>query len=512
MFRAAEIGRKIAKDEFRALVPPLRNELVEVQQAVRHAGRFPVIVVFAGVDGAGKSETINLLNEWMDPRWIDTRAYGPPSDEERERPPAWRFWRDLPARGRMGLFLASWYSVPILRRVAGEMDDGAFMMHLERIARFEKALADDGALILKFWMHLSREAQKKRLKALEKDKTQSWRVTKRDWENWRNYDRFIAAAEDTVTRTSTATAPWAIVEGADERYRSIAVCTALRDAMRRHLAVGDATAPPTEQAQAAPPPKGRVTMPPQPSILAALDMTPSVDRADYPARFTALLARLNGLYRRAKAAGRSTVLVFEGWDAAGKGGAIRRLVQALDARDFAVIPVAAPTDEERAHHYLWRFWRQLSRAGRVTIWDRSWYGRVLVERVEGFAAPEDWQRAYAEINDFEYDLIDHGIVLIKFWLHITEDEQLRRFEHRAATPYKRWKLTEEDWRNRQKWPAYEQAVSDMITRTSTRHAPWVLVESNCKRFARLKVISTVCDRLEAKLEKGTAQTKRLQIG
>ena len=235
MFRAAEVGRKISKAEFKALVPPLRIELVDTQQSIRKAKRFPVIIVFGGVDGAGKSETINLLNEWMDPRWINTCAYGPPSDEERERPPSWRYWRDLPGRGRIGLFLASWYSQPILNRVSGELDDGDFLVRLERIARFEKALADDGALILKFWMHLSREAQKKRLKSLERDKTQAWRVTKRDWENWKNYDRFIAAAEDTLTRTSTADAPWYIVEGADERYRSIQVCTILRDAVRRHL-------------------------------------------------------------------------------------------------------------------------------------------------------------------------------------------------------------------------------------------------------------------------------------
>ena len=507
MFRAAEIGRKITKADFKALVPPLRIELVALQQAIRKAARFPVIVVFAGVDGAGKGETTNLLNEWMDPRWIDTRAYGPPSDEERERPPTWRYWRDLPARGRIGLFLGSWYSVPILRRVEGDLDDGEFSMRLERIARFEQALADDGALILKFWMHLSRDAQKKRLKALEKDASQSWRVTKRDWQNWKNYDRFIGAAEDALTRTSTAAAPWTIVEGVDERYRSILVCTTLRDAVRKHLA---ALNPPQPKAAARPKTAkaiaaasaGKdpaVSIGDQPSILDALDMAKTVPKADYEKRLLASQGRLNTLYRKAKAQGRSTVLVFEGWDAAGKGGAIRRMVQALDARDYAVIPVAAPTDEERAHHYLWRFWRQLSRAGRVTIWDRSWYGRVLVERVEGFATPAEWHRAYSEINDFERDLIDHGIVLIKYWMHITNDEQFRRFEDRAQTPYKQWKLTDEDWRNRDKWADYQRAVSDMVERTSTRHAPWVLIEANCKRSARLKVIDTVCDQLDTAL-------------
>ena len=516
MFRTAEIGRKISKDDFREIQPALRIELVEIQQAIRKAQRFPVIIVFAGVDGAGKSETINLFNEWMDPRWIDTRAYGPRSDEERERPRFWRYWRDLPATGRIGLFLTSWYSRPILDQVHGVTDEPTFMARLERITRFEKALADDGALILKFWMHLSRDAQKKRLKALESDPNERWRATKKDWDNWKLYDRFIAAAEDTISRTSTATAPWLIVEGADHRYRSVTACTTFRDAAKRHLAESEAAAAVTSIQPAEAPsdvaavgaavaPGAAVTKegvqpPPQPSILDALDMSQSLSKATYEERLAKAMARLNSLYRRAKEKGVSTALVFEGWDAAGKGGTIRRLVQAMDARDYAVIPVAAPTDEERQHHYLWRFWRQMSRAGRVTVWDRSWYGRVLVERVEGFATVDEWRRAYAEITDFESDLIDHGMVVCKFWIHITPEEQLARFENRRDTPYKRWKLTDEDWRNREKWGAYAEAVAEMIERTSTHHAPWVLVEANDKRFARIKVFESVIGRLAAALD------------
>jgi polyphosphate kinase 2 (PPK2 family) len=214
--------------------------------------------------------------------------------------------------------------------------------------------------------------------------------------------------------------------------------------------------------------------------------------------------RLNLLERQARAAGVSTILVFEGWDAAGKGGAIRRVTAALDARDYHIIPVAAPTDEERAQHYLWRFWRHLGRAGLVTIFDRSWYGRVLVERVEGFASEKEWMRAYAEINQFENQLAEHGIVLVKYWLHITSDEQLRRFTRRQSKVYKRWKLTDEDWRNRERWGAYEQAVNDMIERTSTREAPWTLVEANNKNFARMKVLQTMCDRLGRRLKAGRA--------
>ena len=499
MFRTAEIGRSVDDAAFEEAAAPLRIELVELQQQLRSA-RFPVVILFGGVDGGGKSETINVINEWLDPRGIVARAYGPPSDEERERPEFWRYWRDLPGQGRIGLFLRSWYSRPILDHVYGHADTAAFNARLDRIRGFEKMLTDDGTLVLKFWMHLSREAQKHRFKMLSKDPHESWRVTSTDWQHYRMYDKFIAAAEQTIIRTSTGAAPWRIVEGVDSNYRVLTVMTAIRDAARHHLqrdeavraaqqAAAEKTDPPDDEAR---PP----TLPPQPSVLSILDMTLTLGRKDYERRIAEQTARLHRLAHIAKERQISTILVLEGWDAAGKGGAIRRVIAALDARDYQVIPIAAPTDEEKAHHYLWRFWRHIARAGRVTIFDRSWYGRVLVERIEGYATQAEWRRAYAEINQFESELIDHGIVLVKFWMHITKDEQLRRFERRQAIPYKRWKLTEEDWRNREKWDDYEAAVNDMIGGTSTRQAPWTLVEGNSKRYARLKVLQTVCERLE----------------
>lgn len=518
MFRTAELGRTISKEEFEAVAGPLRIELIELQQKLRLAG-FPVIAIFAGVDGAGKSETINLLNEWMDPRWIVTRAYGAPSDEERERPPFWRYWRDLPPRGRIGLFLSPWYSQPLLERAYGQIDDARFDERLSRIATFEKELADDGALILKFWMHLGKKEQKKRLKALEKDPHESWRVTERDWAHWEMYEQFIEASERLIVQTSVAHAPWQIVEGVCPRYRSLTVLTTIRDALSRHLdaqrmrtrlvhtldarqkkmkeqldeAVEEADSG-VEHAD------GKQLLASLPSILTSLDMDKTLSKKEYSARLQKGRARLNGLHRAAKAQGISSILVFEGWDAAGKGGAIRRLTAALDARDYQVIPIAAPTDEERDHHYLWRFWRHLSRAGRTTIYDRSWYGRVLVERVEGFATQEEWKRAYAEIRDFEEQLVEHGSVLVKYWFHVTPEEQLARFKRREAIPYKRWKLTDEDWRNREKWNVYEVAVNEMVERTSTHLCPWTLVEGNDKRYARVKALETYCEALERRLD------------
>jgi polyphosphate:AMP phosphotransferase len=510
MFEAAELGRKIPKEKFKARVPTLRAELLDMQQQLIGA-RFPVIVVFAGVDGAGKGETVNLLNEWMDPRWLITRAYGTPSDEESERPEYWRYWRDLPPKGRIGLFLSSWYSRPVLDRVYRRSGSADFERELDRIAAFERTLTDDGALILKFWMHLGRRAQKARLKKLEGDPLTKWRVTKLQWQHWRMYGRFVAAAERALQRTSVGEAPWMIVEGADEAYRSLTVATTIRDAIGKALAHGHGQRQAPTLAAGRPKrtallrsnrktaSRGSESALATPTILNSLDMTQSVPKKSFSTKLEALQGRLNRLHRKAQPKGTSTILLFEGWDAAGKGGAIRRVTAALDARSYQVIPIAAPTDEERAQHYLWRFWRHLSRGGRVTIFDRSWYGRVLVERVEGFAIEPEWRRAYSEINEFENELVDSGIVLVKYWMHITPEEQLRRFKARETARHKQWKLTGEDWRNRAKWADYERAVNEMVERTSTRLAPWTLVEADDKNFARLKVLKTVCDALEGAL-------------
>jgi polyphosphate:AMP phosphotransferase len=489
MFEAAELGSVISKEEYKARVPALRTSLLAIQRELSRQARFPVVIVFAGVDGAGASETVNVLSEWWDPRWLVTRAFGDPSEEERQRPEYWRYWQALPPRGRVGLYLSSWYSPPLLDRVYGQVGNTRFAERLNRVARFEKALADDGALILKFWMHLAKGAQKKRLKKLESDPRTRWRVSKRQWKHWRMHTKFRDAAERIIERTSTGEAPWTIVEGADERHRSLTVATLIEDAVRRRLAEPSfrAAARATEPA---------ITT----TVLTRLDMSRKVDRADFRRQLEERQGRLNVLHRTARDRGIATILVFEGWDAAGKGGAIRRVTAALDAASYRVVPVAAPTGEELAHHYLWRFWHQLPGGGDLAIFDRSWYGRVLVERVEGFAARAEWGRAYSEINDFEEQLVDRGIVLVKYWLHITPAEQLRRFNERRRTPFKRWKLTADDWRNRKKWAAYARAVNDMVARTSTRRAPWTLVEANDKYHARLKVIDTINARLRRALK------------
>jgi polyphosphate:AMP phosphotransferase len=503
MFETAELGHKVTKEEYQERVLVLRQRLLRAGNRLLKAD-FPVIVVFAGVDGAGKSESANLLTAWMDPRRVVTHAYSVPTQEELERPTFWRYWLALPPKGHIGLFLSAWYSSPLLQRVYGETTQAQLDDRLDRIAAFERTLANDGALIVKFWMHLGRKAQRKRLKSLEADPHLSWRVTKRDWKHWRMYDRFIPVAEHVIMRTSTGRAPWTIVEGYDARYRSLKVGSVLLEALQARLARME-TETETRTHLAAPaqlPPSDRIDVTEGPdhqpvpvTILSRLDTGLTLPKPEYVERLARAQGRLNELFRRLAAQGRSMALVFQGWDAAGKGGAIRRLTAALDARDYEVVPVGAPTDEERAHHYLWRFWRHLPRGGRLIVFDRSWYGRVLVERVEGFATEDEWRRAYAEINDFEQQIVEHGDVLAKFWIHITYEEQARRFEERERLAHKRWKLTQEDWRNRARWSDYELAVNDMIEHTSTGIAPWTLVEGNDKRYARVKVIEATCEHL-----------------
>ena len=503
MFETAELGRKLKKEIYKAQVPILRAELLDAQQELLRAP-FSVIVLFAGMDAAGKSETATLLNEWMDPHWIVTHGYTDPSPEELERPRLWRYGRDLPPHGRIALFLSAWYSSPIRHRVARRISKAEFDSRLDEIAAFERALTDDGTVILKFWMHLGKVAQKKRLKAWEKDPLRRWRVGPNSWRHWRMFESFVVAAERAIRHTSTEQAPWHVVEGEDERYRSVVVGTALRDAIRhalkrprpRNRAVPYKKAHPANDIDQE---VQRIQR--NSNILDRLNMNQHLDPTRFESDLERQQGRLNLLQRKARDKGVSTIVVFEGWDGAGKGGAIRRITGALDARDYQVIATGPPTDEEKARHYLWRFWRQLSRAGRVTIFDRSWYGRVLVERVEGFATEDEYRRAYGEINYFEELLVAHGIALVKFWIHITRDEQLRRFRDRKRVQYKRWKITPEDWRNRRRWDDYTIAVNDMIERTSTRVAPWTLVEGNDKNFARIKVLRTVADRLERQLRK-----------
>jgi polyphosphate:AMP phosphotransferase len=489
MFESADLDHAISKEEFKREEPRLREALLNAQYDVGSLKKFPVLIIIGGVDGAGKSETVNLLNEWMDPRFIDTYAFGEPSDEEASRPPMWRFWRTLPPKGRIGIFFGSWYTVPIVKRVLGNYKDSELQSSLDVIFRHEKMLVDEGILLLKFWFHLSKQQQRKRMKSLESDKRTRWRVTEEDWRRFKVYDKFRLISEHSLRETSTADAPWIIIPGADHGFRSLTVGRILLEHMKKRIV----NVPRKERRVET------VALMPQLDnlkLLQSLDMTQRLEKKDYQKLLEKYQGELNILTRSKRFHKYSLILVFEGWDAAGKGSAIRRITGALDARQYHIVPISAPTEEERAQPYLWRFWRHIPNIGGITIFDRSWYGRVLVERVEGFCSQADWMRAYSEINDFEEQLVINRAILFKFWLHITKDEQLRRFKEREKTSFKRFKITPEDWRNLKKWPQYEAAACDMIDRTSTEIAPWTIIEAQDKPFARIKLLKTIVNRLE----------------
>jgi polyphosphate:AMP phosphotransferase len=493
VFETAELGQTVDDKAFRAREPDLRHALLEAQFELGRTN-IPVLIVFGGVDGAGKGESANMLNAWMDPRWIRTHAYGPPAEVEREMPTSWRYWRDLPPGGQIGIFLSAWYHQPFMGRVNGTLSKDGFSRELDHIRMMERMWAEGGAVILKFWMHLGRDQQKHRFETLEADPLRAWRVTPQDWENWRRYDRFVDAAGQLIGHTSTGHAPWTIVEGADENFRTLEVAEVTLAAMRQALARNGNGQQEGLSAFRTPDVAG------QRNVLGAVDLSRRVGKAEYDERLPELQGRLNEIYRARHAEGRGAVVVFEGWDAAGKGGAIRRMTPAFDTRHVEVHRISAPSEEEKARHYLWRFWRRLPRAGEISIFDRSWYGRVLVERIEGYATEEEWRRAYAEINNFEQRLMEHGIAVVKFWLHISPEKQEERFRSRERIPYKKYKLTDEDWRNRERWEAYTRAVHEMVERTSTAHAPWTLVSANHKKSARLQVLERVCAALSEPAE------------
>ncbi|PTS86874.1 polyphosphate:AMP phosphotransferase [Pseudomonas sp. HMWF032] len=490
MFESAEIGRRIDKETFEAEAPALREALLEAQYELQQQGRFAVLILINGIEGAGKGETVKLLNEWMDARLIQVNTFDQQTDEELARPPAWRYWRQLPPKGRIGIFFGNWYSQMLQGRVHGRIKNAVLDQAIDSTLGMERMLCDEGTLIFKFWFHLSKLQMKARLKALQDDPLHSWRISPLDWQQSKTYDKFVRVGERVLRRTSRDYAPWYVVEGVDEYYRSLTVGRILLDGLQAAL---KAKTRPVPHPHAAP----LTSSLDQRGLIDSLDMSQALDKELYAEQLVIEQARLSSLMRDKRMRRHSLIAVFEGNDAAGKGGAIRRVIGALDPRQYRIVPVAAPTEEERAQPYLWRFWRHIPPRGKFTVFDRSWYGRVLVERVEGFCSTGDWLRAYGEINDFEEQLSEAGVVLVKFWLSIDQQTQLERFKAREQIPFKRFKITEEDWRNREKWPLYRDAIGDMVDRTSTEIAPWTLVEANDKRFARIKVLRTINEALEA---------------
>jgi AMP-polyphosphate phosphotransferase len=492
MFQSAALPHAMTKEAFKTFEQGLRERLLDAQFEIAEQKRAAVLVMINGSDGAGKGEVVNRLYDWLDDHLVETLSYGAPSDEERARPGAWRYWRDMTAKGRIGLVLGSWHHRALRNRALGRLDKASYDAVLEGVVRAEEMLRHEGVYLLKIWLHMEDDEARRRLKKLREADGALRRPAVIEWDEFtaeKARRKLADAAMEMIERTSTGDAPWAVVPASDSQYRDAAVGDLLLQTLAR--AAVDGAAAPRTLTVAAP-----ASDLPRPSLLSTIDLSQQADRETYSQELRGLQRRLTEATTAKSFRERGLVLVFEGSDAAGKGGAILRVREALDPRRFRVHGVAAPTDEERARPYLWRFWRNIPRRGDIAIFDRSWYGRVLVERVEGFATPAEWGRAYQEINDFERELHDNGYVVVKFWLAISAEEQLRRFQDREAKPFKRYKLTPDDWRNREKWPLYEAAMTEMVDRTSARHAPWTLVAAEDKKFARLEVLRTIVDRLE----------------
>jgi len=486
-------GRRLTKLEYQHELPQLQDRLLDAQFELRKSRPRAVVVIVTGIPAAGRSEVVNELLGWLDPKFVTVYGFRVPNEVERQRPPLWRYWRVMPPKGRIAILHGGWYDDFLAGSVhQPKRPAAAVRREVDRIRRLERMLVADGVAVVKIHLHVGPELQRRRLRRLLKDKTTRWRVTAEDRWYARHYARVERAFEHCLEATQQPCAPWHVIDGTDRQHRALEVGRVLLAGIEGRLgkAPGRPGVPTTAKLRTL---AARVRLP-------TTKRGPAVAEEDYDRRLEELQGRLARLSRRKKFARHSVVAVFEGMDAAGKGGAIRRITAALDARQYRVVPISAPTPEELARPYLWRFWFPLPPRGNYTIFDRSWYGRVLVERVHRLAARPDWQRAYAEIAEFEFELSEHRVILAKYWMSVSSAEQLARFRERDRNPLKRFKVDPEDWRNRREWRQYQAAARDMIALTSTAHAPWTVVAADDKRRARLEVLQALCERIETALD------------
>ncbi len=482
MFKTMILGQEYARDAYVETEKELRVKLFELQRKCEEY-KISILVTILGVDGSGRGALVNALSSWVDAKKLVNHTFWKTTEAEAFRPDAWKYWLKLPAYGEFGIFFGGWYDETIRKASYGEISDAELYKTMSKRVQFENTLADNGYALAKFWLHLGQEEHSKRRKARQKEQG-SCRFTPYDKHSEEKYNQLIDTVSKTITMTDRDFAPWYIIDAHDKRFCHVTVAQAIISHVEGLIRAKVAE----KNAKAEPVVADVVETEPTVTVLDRLDMTPSLERAAYKKELKKLQREVFQLSYKAYQHGISSTLTFEGWDAGGKGGAIRRLAAAVDSRITRIIPVSAPTDEELAHHYLWRFWRHVPMAGYVTIYDRTWYGRVLVERVEKFAKACDWKRAYAEINNFEEQLVDGKNILLKFWLHISSDEQLERFKERENTPWKSYKLTDEDWRNREKAEDYKIAADEMFMRTNTSYAPWHIIPANSKYYARIQVL------------------------
>jgi len=489
MLSNIDLQLSLDKKEYKSSLRELETTLGNLQQTLRES-EIPVIIVFEGWGASGKGTSIARVVNAMDPRYFDVRTTGKINEEKLMRPFLWSFWTYLPTKGQIVILDKSWHRLilPNVRENWGISGSEAYGFYYD-VNAFERQLTDDGALIIKLFLHISKDEQMRRFKALENDSTSEWRVKPHDWDQNENYDQNLQTFEKMLKMTQTDANPWHIIEAEDRKYAAVKILRTIITAIQNRL-VTSKTSPPIPEIR----PQGFY-----PHILQGISPDEDISEAHYKDELDYYQHRMRMLGNKLYAKRRSAVIAYEGWDAAGKGGNIKRLTSELDPRCYAVVPIGPPRPQELARHYLWRFMVKMPKDGHITIFDRSWYGRVLIERVDKLTPEHIWQRAYLEINEMEQHLVNHGIVLLKFWLHIDKDEQLRRLNARQNNPDKQHKITPADWVNHEKRPEYEEAIDEMLARTHNSHAPWTIVESNNKKFARVKVLKTVTDRLDEAL-------------
>lgn len=517
MLEKVDLTKKLSKEDYKAKMPQLEARLGRMQRECKSLN-IPVLIVFEGFGAAGKGLQIGKLIKSMDPRGFKVYPIKNETEEERMHPFMWRFWTKTPERGRIAVFDGSWYRRVLIDRFEKRTKPEDLTAAFHSINSFEQQLAEDGNLVIKLFLDIDQKEQKKRLDKLEKNKETAWRVNQGDRERNVHYNEYASMMEEMLFNTDTDYAPWTIIEATNRHFATVKIYTtvikAMADQIEKIKYNKSAKKGPENGKDPFNPPAADDAFintivresdaelkELQMSILSKADLSLHYSKETYEEKLNKLQKKIEKLHGEIYQRRIPVVIGFEGWDAGGKGGAIKRLTAKMDPRGYVVNPTGSPNDIEKAHHYLWRFWKTMPKAGHIAIFDRTWYGRVLVERIEGLCTQAEWKRAYKEINDMEKDLCDAGAIVIKFWMQIDKEEQERRFKERQENPEKQWKITDEDWRNREKWEQYEDAVNEMLMRTSTDYAPWVVVEGNDKYYARIKVLRVVVNAIEDRLKR-----------
>jgi polyphosphate:AMP phosphotransferase len=485
------------KEELKERMEKARGRLYDLQMKIKEH-KLPVLVLFEGWGASGKGSTIGKVIRNIDPRFFKVATMASPSEDDLRHPFLYRYMKVIPEAGKFTFLDGGWMEETVKDYLSGDLDDMAYAGRIESIKRFERQLTDNGYVLLKFFMQIDQKEQERRIEGLKENKDTRWRVS--EYDSWQNehYRKCTKVFSRYLAETNMSTAPWYIIDADSRKWAELQVL----ETMISGIEVGMQNA-----SRSVPILQNTFPLVKMPKLSEVPLEGKELSEEEYREELKRLQNRLGELHNRIYRLRIPVIITYEGWDAAGKGGNIKRITGALDPRGFEVHPIASPEPHEKARHYLWRFWTRLPKDGHIAIFDRTWYGRVMVERLEGFCSENDWKRAYNEMNEFEKELSDWGAVIIKFWVQIDKDTQLARFTDRQNNPEKQWKITDEDWRNREKWDLYEEAVDEMLAKTSTRFAPWHILESVDKKYARIKAIRIVIEEMEKAIQEKEKQDK-----